>query len=80
MSRSTLDKILGFVSGALAMGIVALIVGVTYIESSSIGLYAVVLAISALLTLLMLRGIPIDQIKVGDRVTIDFQIKGDDDE
>ena len=78
MSRSTLDKLFGFLSGVLSMALVGVIVGVTYLEAQSVGLYAVVLAVSSLLTLLLLRGIPINEISVGDRITIDFQIEDEE--
>ncbi len=59
------------------MTLVGVIVGITYLEANSVGLYAFGLAVSALLTLLLLRGVPIDKIQVGDRITIDFQIEDD---
>src|SRR6056297_841867 len=80
MSRNTLDMLLGFLSGIIAMSVVALVVGITYVEGNGVGIWSFSLAVAALLTLLLLRGVPIDQIKVRDYVTINFTIRRDGDD
>ena len=80
MSRNTLDMLLGFLSGIIAMSVVALVVGITYVEGNGVGIWSFSLAVAALLTLLLLRGVPIDQIKVRDYVTINFTIRPNDED
>ncbi len=81
MARSTLDKVLGFLSGVIAMGIVGLIIGVTYVESDDLSLMAVTLALGALLTLLLLRDVPINEIRISkSSFTIDFEVRNQNDD
>jgi hypothetical protein len=64
--------------GALTTALVGLIVGLPFLEMEQIGLYTAVIVVAALLTLLLLRGIPINEITVGDRFSIDFEISDDE--
>ncbi len=79
MAKSTLDKLFGFLSGVIAMGIVGLIIGVTYIESNGLSLMGVALATAALVTLLLLRDVPINEINISKTsFTIDFEVQNSD--
>ncbi len=62
------------------MGIVGLIIGITYIESSGLSLMGVALATAALVTLLLLRDVPINEINISKTsFTIDFEVRTPDD-
>jgi len=74
MSQSTFDRVLGFLQGALTTALVGLIVWLPFLEMQTVGLWSAVIVVSALLTILLLRGVPINQINVGDRFSIDFEI------
>ncbi len=78
MSKGWFDRLLGFLSGVFTTSLIALIVGVVFLESNDVGIWAVTLAISAMLSILMLRGIPVNRIEIGEKFSIDFEIRDDE--
>jgi uncharacterized membrane protein len=78
MSQSTFNRVLGFLQGALTTALVGLIVSLPFLQMQTVGLWSAVIVVSALLTILLLRGVPINQINVGDRFSIDFEISDSD--
>jgi hypothetical protein len=79
MSKSLFDRVLGFLQGALTTALVGLTVGLPFLETQTIGLWSAVIVISALCTILLLRGVPINEITVGERFSIDFEIAENDE-
>jgi hypothetical protein len=79
MSKSLFDRVLGFLQGALTTALVGLIVGLPFLEMQTIGLWSAVIVVSALCTILLLRGVPINSISVGERFSIDFEISDGDE-
>ena len=57
-----LDMILGFLSGVISMGLIALIIGVAFVESAQITLPVVAVVSMALVSLLLLRGVQVKEI------------------
>lgn len=73
------ERTLGFLQGVLVMGLVGAIVGVAFLEMETIGLYSTIIVVSALLTILLLKGIPINEINVGEKFSIDFEVDTGDE-
>jgi hypothetical protein len=80
MSKSLFDRVLGFLQGALTTALVGLIVSLPFLQMQTVGLWSAVIVVSALCTILLLRGIPINHINVGERFSIDFEISDSDGE
>lgn len=79
MSRSTLDRILGFLTGAISTGLIALILGVTLVEPQNVTPAIALLAIAAMLSILLLRGVPINKVKLNKSgFKIDFEVRNRD--
>jgi|SRR6056297_350119 len=69
-----LDMILGFLSGVISMGLIALIIGVAFVESAQITLPVVAVVSMALVSLLLLRGVQVKEISVGEYLTVRFSV------
>jgi len=77
---SKLDRILAFLGGVISMGVIALIVGVVFLETNGVTIPALGVAGLALVSLLLLRDIPIQEIKVGDYFHVKFTMEEFEDE
>jgi len=73
-----LDMILGFLSGVISMGLIALIIGVAFVESAQITLPVVAVVSMALVSLLLLRGVQVKEISLGDYLTVRFSVTNGD--
>jgi cytochrome c biogenesis protein CcdA len=73
-----LDMILGFLSGVISMGLIALIIGVAFVESAQITLPVVAVVSMALVSLLLLRGVQVKEIRLGDYLTVRFSVTNGD--
>lgn len=73
-----LDMILGFLSGVISMGLIALIIGVAFVESAQITLPVVAVVSMALVSLLLLRGVQVKEIRLGEYLTVRFSVTNGD--
>ena len=77
---SKLDRILAFLGGVISMGVIALIVGVVFLEANGVTIPALGVAGLAFVSLLLLRDIPIQEIKVGDYFHVKFTMEEFEDD
>lgn len=75
-----LDMILGFLSGVISMGLIAMIIAVAFLESAEITIPVVAIVSMALISLLLLRGVQVKQISVGDFLTVRFSVTNGQDQ
>ena len=71
------DRVLGFIEGMAATALLGFLVYWLGMGAPITPL-RLALAIGAMLTLLLLRGVPIDHISIGDRFQVDFEIRDRD--
>jgi len=75
MTEDYVDLLFGFLTGVASMAVVALIIMITFLQTNGVTWPALSLALASLLTLLLLRGVPIKTIKVGEYLTIKFTVR-----
>jgi len=75
---NNIDRLFGFISGVSATALIGVIVWLVFMGQPVTWMGASV-AIAALVTLLLLRGVPIDTIRIGDKVNIEFDIRDGSD-